>query len=240
MMLVVLAGCGRQVTGLDNPNAGTSVASGRTLIRFETAAPVDFSRFTYIIAINTTGSGQQPFALGYTSASYTNWSYAIIVGATAPGSISFPVVTQITQQPSASGGPVLRNIPYPTNFVTAPNLNISSVIAPGGFEITLNRCILDNPPASSTAATPAPISPNNVCPPFNYSQAVWNINLFTVDASNTVVDSLGNNGPQDPSVFFQINVSTQLDAVQRKTPLVTPPQTQQPAQIYGLEVISTP
>lgn len=232
--MMLLSGCGRQVTGLGLANGGI-VPSGQTLIRFETAGALNPQRYSYVIVFNTTGNGQQPYSLGYNS-DFKDWSFFFQLGG-AGNALSAPVLWQVYQDP-ANGSPKLFNIAYPTgtvNFLpTIPNAN-----ATNGFQITFNRCLLDRAPPTSTQLPPAPITN---CPPYTYIATFWNISLFTIDNTNgqaTPVDSLGTTGPNDTSYVFGIQTAYVVDTNKFKPVGGGSPQDAS-AQITGIEVFSTP
>jgi hypothetical protein len=65
----LVAGCGHQVT----PNPVADDLSGEILVRLRTSAPLDFNLFTYVIAVDTCGSGvpyPQPNLMATTSYTY--------------------------------------------------------------------------------------------------------------------------------------------------------------------------
>ena len=232
--MMVLSGCGRQVTGLNAPQ--TLTASGWTMIRFETNGIFNPGSLTYYIVINTAGTGM-PYWLAQNS-NFQNWSYAFVVGGTT-GATSKPALWQSYLNPQASSGIQFFNLQYAEAAYTfQPNVAVSNV--PGGFTFSFNRCILNVPPVSS-GATPAPTPSTGVCPPFSFPGLtnVWNINILTADQNGTPIDSLGTNGPSDTSVTFTVDISQNADVTHVKpagSASVTNPQ----ASIYGIEVISTP
>ncbi len=230
--MIALSGCGRQVTGLNLPS-GAVVPAGQTLIRFETAGPLDFQNLRYLIVFNTTGNGQQPYAQGFNT-DYKNWSAYFIVG----GGSNFannPGLFQIYQNP-ANGSAQAFNIGYPTGTVTflpsIPNAN-----AQYGFQIQFNRCLLDVPPPTSTQ--PPPNDLTRPCPRYQAIATNWNISLFTVDNTNSPVDSLGTSGPSDTSYTFAIETANVVNTNYFKPAGGGSPQSPS-AKITGIEVFSTP
>jgi hypothetical protein len=232
--MMVLSGCGRQVTGLNQPNAGGIVPAGQTLIRFETAGPLDPQNLTYLIVFNTSGNGQQPYALGYQNSDFRTWSTYFIVGggtgfATAPG------LYQVYQDPSSGNGNKVQ-IVYPTSQVNFQP-SIPTANAQYGFQITFNRCLLDIPVPS--ANPPPPVSSNRVCPPYTYIATNWNVSLFTIDRTGSPVDSLGTAGPSDTSYKFQFDTAALVNTNFFK-PATNSSTQNLSAQIIGIEVLSTP
>jgi hypothetical protein len=232
--MMSLSGCGRQVTGLNLPSGGNGlVAAGQTLIRFETAGPLDFQNLTYLIVFNTTGNGQQPYALGYNS-DFKNWSAYFLVG----GGASFagaPVLEQVFQDP-ATGSARPFQITYPASQVNFQT-SIPTANAQFGFQITFNRCILDVAPPS--ASPPPANDANRQCPPYNNIATNWNVSLFTLDRTQNPVDSLGTNGPNDTSYKFQFETANNVNTNFFK-PASNSTVQNASAQIVGIEVFSTP
>jgi len=240
-VVMALSGCGHQVTGLSKPNGGNVVASGETLLRFETATVPDFNNVKYLIVINATGDGQVPTAQGSNS-NYREWSYAFFVGG-GPGFVNTPDVEQYYQDPSAAGGVNHRQIFPPTGTLTFSLVNGNGNVF--GFDIRFNRCILDFPsPVNTTGSPTPPPSPHPVgslCPPFFYiASPTWTMNIFTVDNTITAVDSLGN-GPSDTSYpGFTLNTAGMIvDQSYHKPAGVTTPQAPA-AQVTGIEAWSQP
>ncbi len=223
------------MTGLNQTGVGI-VPSGQTLLRFETSGPLDFQNLTYLIVFNTTGNGQQPYAQGYSNSDFKNWSAYFIVGGGA-GYANFPGLFQIFQDP-ASGGARPNNIIVPTGAVTFQT-TIPTGNAQFGFQITFNRCLLDLAPPSATP--PPPVNSNRICPPFVTPSVspVWNVSLFTLDRTQSPVDSLGTTGPGDTSYKFQFNVSQTVNTNFFK-PASNVTVQNPSAQIVGVEVFSTP
>lgn len=232
-VMIGLSGCGRQVTGLDLPSGTTIAPVGDTLIRFETAGPLDFQDFSYLIVFNTTGNGQQPYAQGLNT-DFKNWSAYFIVG----GGSNFannPVLEQVFQDPS-SGTPRNFNVPIPAGTLTfQPTVPTAS--AANGFQITFNNCLLDLAPPGPTG-TPI-VSSNRQCPPYNFVATMWNVSLFTLDRNGSPVDSLGVNGPNDTSYRFQFDTASSAPQNEFKPASGSTVQNSS-AQITGVEVYVTP
>jgi hypothetical protein len=231
--MLIISGCGRQVTGLNAPNANALLPEGQTLIRFDTAGQLDFANVAYLIVFNTSGNDQQPTAQGYNS-DFKNWSYFFIVGGAA-GVASSPPLYQIYQDP-VSGGSKAFQLTYPTNTV-----NFQTTIPSGnsafGFQITFNRCLLDQPVPS---ATPPPITTSNrVCPPYNNSFQLWNVSLFTLDRSSNPIDSLSTTNPNSADYKFDFDTSLLVNKNYFK-PATNTTLSNAGAQITGIEVFSQP
>jgi hypothetical protein len=232
--MLVISGCGRQVTGLNSPTGNALVPEGQTLIRFDTAGQLDFANVAYLIVVNTTGNDQQPTAQGYNS-DFKNWSYYFIVGG-ASGVASSPQLYQIYQDPVNGGPQRTPPLTYP-----ASSLNFQTVIPSGnsafGFQITFNRCLLDLPTPSATQP-PIPTT-NRICPPYLFSQSVWNVSLFTLDRASNPIDSLSTTNPSSADYKFDFDTSVQVNKNYFK-PATNTTISNQGAQITGIEVFSQP
>jgi hypothetical protein len=231
--VVIISGCGRQVTGLNSPTSNALLQEGNTLIRFDTKGTLDFANVAYLIVFNTSGNDQQPTAQGYNS-DFKNWSYFFLVGG-GPGVASAPLLYQIYQDP-VNGGAKAFQLTYPPNAV-----NFSTSIPTGnsafGFQITFNRCLLDQPVPS---ASPPPItSTNRVCPLYLYSQSFWNVSLFTLDRNSNPIDSLSTTNPSSADYKFDFDTATLVDKNYFK-PANNTTLSNAGAQITGIEVFSQP
>lgn len=236
MMAVLNLGCGRQVTGLNEPGGGGIVPSGQTEVYFETNGQPDFQNYTYLIVFNTSGNNNEPVALGYNS-NYKDYSFAIAIGG-GSNYAAQPQLLQFYQNPQTSSGvqPIAR--PYPTGALTfLPTIQTSN--SPFGFGVRFNRCILDLAPPGPTPP-PAP-SGTQTCPPYQFIAPNWAINIFTVDNTGTVNDSLGSQGASDTSAPPFLIDTTQVSNDRFYFKPAGGVTAQNPsAQIHGIEVYSTP
>jgi hypothetical protein len=231
--MLIISGCGRQVTGLDAPNANALLPQGQTLIRFDTAGVLDFANVAYLIVFNTAGNDQQPTAQGFNS-DFKNWSYYFIIGG-ASGVASSPLLYQIYQDP-VNGGSKAFQLTYPSNSVNFQTA-IPSGNSPFGFQITFNRCLLDQPVPS---ASPPPITTTNrFCPPYENSQSLWNVSLFTLDRQSNPIDSLSTTNPSSADYKFDLETSVQVNKNYFK-PATNTKLSNAGAQITGIEVFSEP
>jgi hypothetical protein len=231
--MLVISGCGRQVTGLNAPNANALVPEGQTLIRFDTAGTLDFANVAYLIVFNTTGNDQQPTAQGYNS-DFKNWSYFFIEGGSA-GVASSPLLYQIYQDP-VNGGSKAFQLTYPQNSVNF-TASIPTGNSPFGFQITFNRCLLDQPVPS---ASPPPINTTNrICPPYMFSDGLWNVSLFTLDRASNPIDSLSTNSPNSADYKFDVDTTTLVNKNYFK-PANNTTLSNAGSQITGIEVFSQP
>lgn len=237
--MMVLPGCGRQVTGI-GLNANGVVPSGYTLVRFETAGQLDFQNVSYLIVFNTTGNGQQPYAQGFNT-NFQNWSVFFIVGGGA-NYANAPGLEQVYLNP-ANNAASSFNVTYPTTIVNFQT-SIPSGNAQYGFQITFNRCIFDLSPPTSNPSVP--VTANGICPPFANTGigAVWNVSLFTLDKSLTAVDSLSTNGPSATDYTFSYNITQTIpggsNSGQYFKPANNATVSNPAAQIVGVEIFNTP
>jgi hypothetical protein len=241
--MMMLPGCGRQVTGLNVAGNGV-VQPGYTLVRFETAGQLDFQNVSYLIVFNTSGNGQQPYAQGFNT-NFTNWSAYFIVGGGA-GFANAPGLEEVYQNP-ASNTPQSFNVIYPTSI-----LNFQPTIPTGnsqyGFQISFNRCLLDlSSPTTTSTPTPAPTtSPTLDCPPFINTSigAVWNVSLFTLDRTLTPIDSLSTSGPAGTDYTFSYNVTQTIPSGSNSGQFFKPANNttvnNPAAEIVGIEIFNTP
>lgn len=218
---------------MNAPNANALLQEGNTLVRFDTAGTLDFANVAYLIVFNTTGNDQQPTAQGFNT-DFKNWSYFFIIGGAA-GVASAPQLYQIYQDP-VNGGPNKFALTYPQNSV-----NFQTSIPTGnssfGFQITFNRCLLDQPVPS---ASPPPITTTNrVCPQYLYSQSFWNISLFTLDRNSNPIDSLSTTNPSSADYKFNIETAALVNKNYFK-PANNTTLSNPGAQITGIEVFSQP
>ena len=232
--MMVLSGCGRQVTGLNIPSGGGSgLLPGQTLIRFETNGPLDFQNLEYLIVLNTTGNGNQPFAQGLNS-DFKNWTHFFIVGG-GTNFANFPQLEQVYPDPT-SGAPKPYAPTFPGNLVNFQS-SVPTANARFAFQITFDRCILDLPAPSATTQPAACL--NGTGPPFNFIASFWNISLFTLDRTQSPIDSLGTNGPTDTSYSFAVDTAQVVNTNHFK-PASNATVSNPSAQIIGIEVLSEP
>jgi hypothetical protein len=253
IVATVLGACGRQITGLNAPGAG-SIQSGHMLIRYRVAGPLDFTNVRYLIVFDTSGSGLEPYPAALLSG-FANFSFVFIIGGNAQ--TSAPLLYQYYLAPgsaSISGQPITLPL---QDYIYVPN---SGGNPSGGGEFTLEfaRPVLyaqnltsPVPAATATATatsspaaslTPAPaftLNPN--VQPTTLAQHVWAINFITVDpATGVPLDSMGLGGPTD-TTFTQgvVNTTLPFDRVYPK-PVGTSTVSNPSAQLQGFEIINAP
>ena len=256
---LMLAACGRQVTGLNGTGTTNSIPSGQMLIRFRTLGTLDLIANRYVIVFNTTGNGQQPYANGFITG-LTNYSFTFVVGATAglaqfpllneyyfpPGSqqaSSFPVPInsqQVQFNPNSNGSGTEFTLTFlRTALLCAPVANPSPSPSPSpaaGASATPTPS--PSPTGTGASPTPSPSPANGTCATLGGRSTTWNINFITTDAQSLPVDAFGASGKDDVSFQLQVDTTTAFDRqIQRATQLQINPQS---AQISGGEIINSP
>lgn len=242
LLVLALPACGRQLTGLGETQS--LVPAGKMEVVFGTEAAISTSLYSYLIVFNTSGNENEPYALGQNS-NYLDWSFIIQVGGTDPfangggtSAVSAPQLYQLVSDPSISVG----FYPYHIASIPISALNLNTTIAGGaftnGFSVTFDRCLLDR--TASLTSTPQENTGDD-CPPYGFIQAKWAINIFTVDDTGTVVDSLDPAGPSGTSVQFSVDTATQVVGQFNAKPAGAITQLSNPAgEIAGIEVFSQP
>jgi hypothetical protein len=234
--MIMLSGCGHQVTGLTQTNAGL-VPSGQMLIRFETAGPVDLTNSNYLIVFNTTGNNHTPFAQGSNS-NFTDWSFGFLVSGST--GLANPVQAKEFYQNPTTGQ---AGIAYPLSYVPQQvNFNPSAVgtLSQYAFEIKFDRCVFNvQAPTGTTAPTPPPFVQGKKCPPFDFTttSTTWTFNLFTLDRTSTVADALVTVGSGAPN---PINTSTNINDYSYAKPAGGTTAQVPSQQISGVEIFNTP
>jgi hypothetical protein len=178
---VWVAACGRQVTP-NPPGLGAGGAPpGYLAIRFNIAAPFNFSTYRYMVVFNTTGSGGAPS----TDTFQTNWagySYALVALGNGVGS-SAEFVRFVP--PKGGKGPPGWYTPGTTPSQFSYNLNSNG--SGTQFAILAQKVIFFATPSPLPSATPSD---------------VWKFNAFATQATNQgqwlFADSMGEGGPVDP------------------------------------------
>ncbi len=223
LALGLVVACGRQVT--PDPSLKNTNLAGRMVIRFRTNGPIDFTKYTYAIVIDTCGGGT-PYPNAFAT-TFNNYSFSFLVGGVY-GSAG-PALVQYIITPGTTNSLNPQQVPLgasTTQFVANSNQQNSE------FELTFVRQQLNNPlqvaqpcpnigpiaaaspsataSASSTpTATPGPVSP--VALPTTFAQSTWYFNFFTIDnTTKQIVDSLGVGGATDTSfngVGVAVNVT---------------------------------
>jgi len=249
VVAMILAACGRQVTGLNAAGEG-SIQSGHMLIRFRVAGPLDFTNVQYLVVFNTTGNQVEPYPQANLTG-YLNYSFALVVGGTQYA--SQPLLFQYYLAPGTTSGIQLFRITIPPQLINYVPNSGGNPTGGGEYTITFDRSLLYgvNPSGSPTpgaSATPAPgptptvvatLNPN--VQPTTAAQHVWAINFITTDPSGVPIDSMGLGGPTDQTFSSGIVDTTQpLDRVYTKPSSGTGTPQNISAQCQGFEIINTP
>ena len=260
-MALTLASCGRQVTP-DRTTDPNGLPSGFMQIKFNTAQQMDFTNVWYVLALNTSGTGGQPYAInGNPAQNWLNFSFEIIVYQPQGSSQVQALVYQFISQPSPGGGSA--KVPYgpfvinPQQLQLIPNCNGSGTQFCLTIDRTVFQGVLATPsptPTTTPSATPSPTaSPSGSPSPTSSPSAppfggTWSINWFTVNpgggavTAGRVIDAPGTGGATDvswlpPSQTY--NTTTTFD-LPWTTPAGWPQVSNQAAQIAGGEVLNSP
>ncbi len=260
IVAIILAACGRQVTGLNAPNGGdNSIQSGHMLIRFRVVGQLDFTNVQYLIVFNTNGNQVEPLPQAYLTG-FANYSFALVVGGNQAA--SQPLLFQYYLAPGTASGLSVIRVTIPPQLINyVPN---SGGNPSGGGEFTINfdRSLLYgvNPGGSPTptapvitptaTATPLPnasptvaasasptLNPN--VQPTTAAQHVWAINFITTDPSGVPEDSIGLGGPTDTTYANSIDTTQFIDKIYTK-PVGSGTLGNGSAQLQGYEIINSP
>ncbi len=260
VIAIALAACGRQVTGLGAPDAG-SIQAGHMLIRFRVAGPLDFTNVQYLIVFNTTGNGAEPYPQGNLTG-YQNFSFALVVGGNATA--SQPLLKQYYLAPGTTSGIQLFTIVIPPQLVNYVPNSGGNPTGGGEFTIDFARSLLygANPGGSPTpvataipsptptptptpaGATPTPVATtvatlNPNVQPTTTAQHTWAINFITADSTGVPIDSMGLGGARDTTFSYSRDTTQPFDDVITK-PVGTGSVANLGAQLQGFEVINAP
>jgi hypothetical protein len=182
---LAIAGCGRQVTP-DLPGVGVGgLNAGYMSVKFDVAAPMNFTGDAYVIAFNTSGSSPVPGTNVFASG-YGGYSYEIVVTGNSAG--AYASAYEFYRTPgSAANSPPARLLIHPTGQQLQLALNSNGLDTE--FTVTFARVIFSGIQPTGNA-TPPPVA------------GVWAFNAFTGQqdqAQNWIyVDSMGSGGPSDP------------------------------------------
>jgi hypothetical protein len=258
VMALTLVSCGRQITP-DRSTSPTGLQPGYMEIKFNTYQPMDFVNVWYIIALNTDGTGVQPYPFnGNQQRNWLGYSFELVVFALAGQTAPQVSLIQFVTTPAVGGG----TIKYPTQALTVnpqqlqlyPNCNGSQT----QFCVIIDRHVFSGlgvgsatpTPSPSASATPSPSASPTPTPAPPAIGGIWNINWFTVSpsggpsATGTVIAAPGPLGVNDttwlpPSKTY--DTTTNFDLIWNAVPPPGWPQvTPTAAQIAGGEVLNVP
>ena len=229
LAITLVVACGRQVT--PDPSLKNTNLAGRMVIRFRTSGPMDFTKYTYAIVIDTCGGGT-PYPNAFAT-TFNNYSFSFLVGGIY--GTAGPALFQYIITPGTSNSLNPQQVPLgasTTQFVTNSDQQNNE------FQLTFVRQQLANPlqvaqpcpniaPTSGASAAPTATATTGASPvpsatavatvppsaqPTTAAQRFWYFNFFTIDnTSKMVVDSLGVGGATDTS-FNGIGIA--VDATQ--------------------------
>lgn len=227
----IVAACGRQVTP-NPPGVGAGGAGpGYMSVKFDVAAPFNFSSYQYWVVFNTANNGLTPDTHPFQS----NWAaYSDALEVAGVGGATFARAIQFVKNPSNPHIPpqFLPLITTPQQFQYNANSNGSGT----EFTILFQRSIFTpvvklNPEGNSPTPSPTPFANG------------WRFNAFTTQAnpSNQLifVDSMGAGGPVDPqwnSPVIDIRQCTDTTFYALSSGLQIDP----PASIASVEIANNP
>jgi hypothetical protein len=241
VVAMVLAACGRQVTGLNAAGAG-SIQPGHMLIRFRVAGPLDFTNVQYLMVFNTSGNGVEPYPQANLTG-YLNYNFALVVGGNQY--TSQPILFQYYLAPGTTSGIQLFRITIPPQLINYVPNSGGNPTGGGEFTINFDRTLLYgvNPGGIPTpAAGPTPTAAATLIPNVQATTAaqhVWAINFITTDPSGVPIDSMGLGGATDTTFSFRIDTTQSVDNSITKA-VGTGTVQNISATLQGFEVINAP
>jgi len=180
---------------------------------------MDFTRYRYAIVFNTTGNGQEPYANTFLT-SFLNDSFAWIVG--GQGGIVSPTLEQFYPISNGIGSVIVSVPPGAVQLTTNANGQSSS------FLLTFQRSIFTTSAPGGTGL-PTPIPP----------QALWTINVFTIDANNAILDA-GGQGVNDTSFLLSLNTTQAIQITNPFQKAGAPTLPDPASQIAGGTITNAP
>ncbi|HEY0798277.1 MAG TPA: hypothetical protein VGD50_03950, partial [Candidatus Baltobacteraceae bacterium] len=197
-LALVVSACGRQVT----PEPVNNGLSGEMSVTFQVSGPIDLNNINYLIVLNTSGQGSEPYANTFAT-SLCNYSFVFRVGPVA-GNFGGVALQQFYVTPGATV-PSFNWVnlePGTTNIIQPSNNSFTLTFARNQLDIPSpvtggqNPCVTATaaPSATPTAsptptptapgATPTPVgsptaSPTPVPSPTTLAQSIWYMNLIT-------------------------------------------------------------
>jgi hypothetical protein len=223
----MVVACGRQVTP-NPPGLGAGGASpGYMVVKFDVAAPFDFSTYQYWVVFNTSGNGKTPL----TNPQQTNWAaYSDAIEVAGIGGAAFAQPVQFVKNNNPVIPPTFyRLLTSPTQFQYVANSNGSGT----EFTVTFQRAIFQSIASPSPAPSPtsSPLYARN-----------WTFNAFVTQANtqNQLIfeDSMGQGGATDTSYSDSPplpSICSNFDTVYYKQQDINPPS-DPAAQIVSVEI----
>ncbi len=206
LAIVVVAACGRQVT--PDPSLKNTNLAGRMVIRFRTNGPMDFTKYTYAVVIDTCGGGT-PYPDAFAT-TFNNYSFSFLIGGIY--GTAGPALVQYIITPGTSNSLNPQQVPLgasTTQFV--PNSNQQN----SEFQLTFVREQLNNP---LQVAQPCP----NITPAPNGNATVTPSMSPGASPTGTVPPSTAPSPSTSPSASPTPAPSAGVTA----TPNPVPPQSQ--------------
>lgn len=261
-MALTLASCGHQVTPDRGGGLNGGLQPGFMQIQFNTYQPLNFTTTWYVIAINTDGTGIQPYPInGNQQQNWLGYSFEFIVYQLQGQAGPQVSMVQFVTQPAVGGGTLKTPTPpltvNPQQLILTPNCNGLQT----EFCLIIDRHLfsgLGSPspsPSGSASASPSasPSGSPSASPTPGAPTGNYNINWFTVNptggpqAGGQVIDAPGPLGVNDqtwlpPSVpKGEYNTAANFNLSWQAVPppgwpQVTPPE----AQIAGGGVLNNP
>jgi len=241
VVAMLVAACGRQVTGLGAAGAG-SIQPGHMLIRFRVAGPLDFTNVQYLMVFNTSGNQIEPYPQANLTG-YLNYNFALVVGGTQY--TSQPLLFQYYLAPGTTSGIQLFRITIPPQLINYVPNSGGNPTGGGEFTINFDRSLMYgvNPGGTPTpAAGPTPTAVATFAPnvaPTTAAQHVWAINFITTDPGGVPIDSMGIGGATDTTFSYTVDTTQSVDNTITKAVGTSTVQTLS-AQLQGFEVINAP
>jgi len=237
VVAIVLAACGRQVTGLNASGAG-SIQPGHMLIRFRVAGQLDFTNVQYLMVFNTSGNGVEPYPQANLTG-YLNYNFALVVGGTQYA--SQPLLFQYYLAPGTTSGIQLFRITIPPQLINYVPNSGGNPTGGGEFTINFDRSLLYgvNPGGTPTPTPTSGATASPVVQPTTAAQHVWAINFITTDPSGVPIDSMGLGGATDTTFSYRVDTTQSVDNVITKA-VNTGTVSNASAQLQGFEVINAP
>ena len=204
------------------PSPTTSNLASDMVIRFRTNGSMDFTNYTYAIVFDACAPGSEPYP-NANNTTFTSYSYAFAIGGLYAGSTVTPALFQYIL---VSGSQTQLN---PVRVTSLNPASTTLVLNDNGtnteFTLTFPLVTLQDP-LGVTPSCPVPETPTTQ----------WYINYFTIDSSDRIQDSLGQFANTDTSYSLLINTTVaQQTQVLRPAGIVGLP-TNPAAQIQGGEI----
>jgi hypothetical protein len=212
-LALMLAACGSGAVPNQTGSAPGGLSPGFMSVKFDVAAPFDFSRYRYFVAFNTSGNGQTPEVHPQQS-NWTGFSYALEVGGAG-------------ESASAAAWEYVRSSACPTcipSFVALPTAPSQLQYEPNSNGKNTEFAVLFQTAIFKGSATSAP----------------WLLNAFTARSSENAptefLDSLGGKNSSYVSPGFDIGTRFDRTVYALKSGFRIDPA----ADIVSIEIANNP